>query len=186
MSLPAAPPDLRALTAREAQPGRLEAIWLRPARGVPALGADAVLALEGCGLAGDRKAAAEPRPGGTGSAREVTLIQAEHLAVMGALLGLPGPLAAARTRRNLVVAGLNLIAARSPFKDRPLHLAIGPEVRLLITGPCEPCRMFEAEFGTGAYNAARGHAGMTARIVRGGTLRVGDAVRLVEPEPASG
>jgi MOSC domain-containing protein YiiM len=173
--------DLRALTARQARPGRLEAIWLRPARGVPAVAAAEVLAIEGRGLQGDRKATAQPRPGGAGHAREVTLIQAEHLVAMGTLLGLPGPLDAARARRSLVVSGLNLIAARSPFKDRPLQLALGDDVLLIVTGPCEPCRMFELEFGPGAYNAARGHAGMTASIVRGGRLMVGDAVRLVEP-----
>ncbi|RQP26083.1 MOSC domain-containing protein [Piscinibacter terrae] len=161
---------LRELTRRFATPGRLEQIWLRPRRAAPTVGVHEVLAIEGRGLEGDRSLQA--RGGGK---RQVTLIQAEHLTGIAAMAGLVA-VDPASLRRNLVVSGLNLLAAKPLFADQPLWLRIGDEVVLEITGPCEPCSKMEAVLGPGGYNAMRGHGGVTARIIRGGRLRVGDVL----------
>jgi MOSC domain-containing protein YiiM len=167
------PTDLRSLSRRFASPGRLQAILLRPARGRPALAVDRAEAQAGQGLVGDRGwRSAGP---GTGK-RQITLLQAEHLPVIGQLAALPGAPDPALLRRNLVVAGLNLLAARSLFKDRPLRLHLGSSVVLEVTGPCEPCSQMEVRLGPGGYNAMRGHGGVTARVLQGGWLAVGDAV----------
>ena len=169
------PTDLRQLSRQFAAAGRLQAILLRPGRGRPALAVDRAEAHAGQGLVGDRGyRGAGP---GTGK-RQVTLLQAEHLPVIAALSGQgSGPLDPALLRRNLVVAGLNLLAARTLFKDQPLQLHIGEAVVLEVTGPCEPCSQMEQRLGPGGYNAVRGHGGVTARVLRGGTLAVGDRVR---------
>jgi MOSC domain-containing protein YiiM len=152
------------------QTGRLEWIGLRPARRQPMTAVSEAELLTDAHLVGDH---ARIKPGGK---RQITLIQHEHLAAVAGFLGLPEALAPGRLRRNLVVSGLNLLA----LKNRRLRL--GAEVVLEVTGECHPCSRMEEELGPGGYNAMRGHGGLTARIVQGGRLRVGDAVR-VEPAP---
>lgn len=168
--------NLRQLMQHFTQAGQLDAIYLRPERGQPCLSANQVLALANLGLQGDRaslRASSQPN----GSKRQVTLLQAEHLPVIAALTG-HAAIDPALLRRNLIVSGLNLQAAKALFKDQPMHLVIG-DVVMEVTGPCEPCSRMEQVLGAGGYNAMRGHGGVTARIVRGGMLHAGDTVQVV-------
>jgi MOSC domain-containing protein YiiM len=145
------------------RPGRLTWIVLRPARRAPVQAVAAVAVAAGRGLMGDHYAG---RPDGK---RQVTLLQAEHLPVIAALTGAGTDLDPARLRRNLVIAGINLLA----LKDRPFR--IGPVV-LEGSGPAPPCSRMEEALGPGGYNAMRGHGGITARVLTGGSIRIGDAV----------
>lgn len=178
---PATNSDLRTLTKQFAQNGRLDAIYLRPARGVACIEANSVIAITGQGLTGDRSANT-PSRNPLGSNRQVTLIQAEHIAVIAAFLN--KPVNAAWLRRNLVISGINLLAAKSLFRDQPMQLCIG-DVLLEITGPCEPCSKMETVLGKGAYNAMRGHGGVNARVVVGGELKLGDEVQCMPGQAAS-
>jgi MOSC domain-containing protein YiiM len=171
---------LRALAAAFPHAGRLEAIVLRPARREPARRVDEALAVAARGLDGDRASARVSRVP-CGGARQVTLIQAEHLPAIAALARRDA-VAPEALRRNLVIAGLNLLAARTLFADMPLVLRLGAEVVLQVTGPAEPCSRMEEVLGAGGYNAMRGHGGVTARVLTGGRLRIGDAVVAGPPD----
>ncbi len=153
--------------------GRLEAILLRPARDVWPVAVQEATALAGLGLAGDR-ASTSRRGGGR---RQITVFQAEHLPLIAAWTG-HAAIDPATLRRNLVISGINLISGRSPLRDLQIELQIGDTVLLELTGPCDPCSKMARELGPGGYNAMRGHGGMTARVLIGGPLKVGDLVRL--------
>jgi MOSC domain-containing protein YiiM len=174
--------DLRGLTRRFPRPGRLDAIYLRPGRDVPAISVSSAAALTGRGLEGDRSAM---KPSSTvgGGKRQVTLLQAEHVPLIG--LWTARDIDPASLRRNLLVSGVNLLAQRSPFADQPLQVRIGREVVIEITGPCDPCSKMEQLLGAGGYNAMRGHGGTTARVLQGGTIAVGDEVTVEAGMPAS-
>ena len=112
-----------------------------------------------------------------GSKRELTLIQAEHLVPLARWAGLD-EIDPRLLRRNLVVSGLNMMSMRSPFADRRLVWRIDSDVLIEATGPCDPCSRMEQALGPGGYNAMRALGGVTARIVHGGRIRVGDTVAL--------
>ena len=157
---------LGTLLATLPQRGRVQWIGVRPARRVPAIGVDAAEARPGLGLTGDRFA------GTVASKRQVTLIQAEHLAAVAALLGRPA-LDPGLVRRNVVIAGINLYALRHA------RFRVG-SVLLGGTGICAPCARIPEALGPGGFNAMRGHGGITARVLEAGVIRVGDEVVLVE------
>jgi len=163
---------IRDLNAPPHVVGRVDAIVVRGSPREAARTVPSTMALAGIGLADDRLG---QRGEAELSTRQVTLIQAEHLAVIAQLAGVDA-VDAVGLRRNLVVSGINLIALRTS------RVRVGDAV-LEIVGPCHPCSRMEEAIGPGGYAAMRGHGGMTARIVTAGSIRVGDAVRA---EPGEG
>ena len=161
MPLDPASPLARLLDA-PMRPGSVVWIGLRPARRAPMLAVESVLLDAEDGLIGDHYSSR------TGGARHVTLIQAEHLAAIASHLGCDA-LAPALLRRNIVVAGINLAA----LKGRRFRLG---SALLEATGECHPCSRMEEILGPGGYNAVRGHGGITARVLEGGTTRNGHAL----------
>ncbi|MEM6850728.1 MAG: MOSC domain-containing protein [Pseudomonadota bacterium] len=153
------------LTARAAQPGRIVWIGARTERRGPIQSMERS-AIELNGLAADHRA----RPG----KRAVTLFQWEHLGAIGAFLGRP-PVSPEDLRRNIGVAGLNLLGLRNRTFRVGTALLRG-------SGLAAPCSRMEETFGHGGYAAVRGHGGVTAEVLEPGEAAIGDAVRLVETD----
>ena len=149
------------------QIGKVEWIGLRPASRATLVPVASVEAQTENGLTGDRYT-------GQNGKRQVTLIQAEHLVAAGAILGRE-PIDPQLTRRNIVVSGINLLA----LKDQQFRIG---EAVLEMTGKCFPCQRMEENLGPGGYNAMRGHGGITARVIKGGSINLGDEVALILPE----
>lgn len=156
---------LRSLTDNFPNSGRLEWIGVRPQTREPVVQTMSVEAIVERGLAGDHRIT-----GRAGSKRQVTLIQAEHIESVAKLMRLT-LVRPELLRRNLVVSGINVLA----LKDQVFMIG---DVTLEGTGLCEPCSRMETNLGSGGYNAMRGHGGITARVVAGGVLCVGDEVRV--------
>jgi MOSC domain-containing protein YiiM len=156
---------LQELMQHFAQAGTVEWIGLRPAPRQPLVEVPEAYARIGTGLDGDRY------KGKPESKRQVSLIQAEHLAAIGSYLG-QEPIDPLLTRRNLVVRGINLLS----LKDK--RFTIG-ETILEFSGECHPCSRMEKNLGEGGYNAMRQHGGILARVIQEGVIRVGDRVKVV-------
>lgn len=156
---------LQQLLAEVPQHGRVRWIGVRPQARSDMLELAAVEARREAGLTGDHA-----RPGPR-NARQVTLIQWEHLAVVAALL--QREITPADLRRNIAIAGINL------FSLKGRRFRIGQAV-LETTGWCQPCARLEERLGSGTFQAMRGHGGITARVLEGGIIRLDDEVR-VEP-----
>lgn len=141
--------------------GRVEWIGVRPRYRAALVARAEVEALADFGLQGDHY-------GKAGGGRQVTLLQAEHLEAVAKILGHPA-IPPDWVRRNILVSGINLLALRER------RFRVGGAL-LEGSGECAPCSRMEEALGAGGYNAMRGHGGITARILAGGVIRVGDPV----------
>ena len=158
--------ELRTLFDIFPHTGRVDWIGVRPARKAPLEALTEVAISLEQGLEGDHYR------GGAGGKRQVTLIQSEHLQSVAAILGLE-KVDPQQTRRNILVSGINLLALHNR------RFKLGTAI-LEGTGYCQPCSRMEQNLGAGGYNAMRGHGGITARVIKGGRVRLGDPVAFVK------
>ena len=156
---------LKELLTAVPQTGTVQWMGVRPAARAEMIIVNAVEARREAGVTGDHT---RPSPR---NARQVTLIQWEHLAVVSALIG--RSLEPQDLRRNIAVTGINLFS----LKNR--RFQIGQAI-FETTGWCQPCARLEERLGPGTFQAMRGHGGITARILSGGIIRVGDTVSVID------
>jgi MOSC domain-containing protein YiiM len=154
--------------------GVVTALFTAPESGAPCRPHDAVTAVAGVGLEGDRYATGRGEfsaPGRGGQA--LTLIAEETLAV-GQANG--AQIDAAAARRNVLTRGIEL----EPLIGH--RFAIGTAV-CQATRLAEPCAHLERLTHPGVLRAMVHLGGIRADILTGGEIRVGDAIR---PLPAAG
>lgn len=158
-------PVMKQLLHTIPQVGKVEWIGIREERKAIPKSVELVTAQKKTGLEGDHF------KGSLSGKRQVTLIQKEHLDAVAAILG-KDSIDPALTRRNIVVSGINLLSLKSQkFK-------IGSAI-LETSGICAPCNRMEENLGPGGYSAMRGHGGITARVIDGGNIKLGDTVELI-------
>ncbi len=138
--------------------GEVIAIFRKGKKYSPMIPLEAAEMIAGRGVRGGRSG----RPGGK---RQVLVMPVEVLESFG--------LAPGDVRENLTTRGLDVMALRPG--DR---LAIGG-VLLEATVECEPCQFIES-IRPGLQAAMAGQRGMLFRVLEGGAIRVGDAIRVVE------
>lgn len=156
--------EMKELLQTMPQIGAVQWIGVRPARREAIQVLDSV-EVNDQGLAGDRY------NGPADGDRMITLIQQEHISAVASILGRE-PISPTLLRRNIVVSGINLQALKKN------EMQIGDAI-LFVTGNCPPCSRMEENLGEGGYNAMRGHGGVTARVVSGGTIKIGSQIRLI-------
>lgn len=148
--------------ARDPGTGVVEAIWIAPAAEAAVRAVPEAWAVPGAGLEGDRYADGTGTfaSGRAGSA--LTLVDADVLDGLGR---------DADHRRNVVVRGadLNALVGR--------RFRVG-EVLCEGSRLCEPCLHLDRLNGGGVLRPLVHRGGLRADIVEGGTLRVGDTLRV--------
>ncbi|MBC7816938.1 MAG: MOSC domain-containing protein [Planctomycetaceae bacterium] len=141
----------------------VEWIGISPGNRQPIEPRDEVTVAVGTGVDGDYHS--KKRPGGK---RQVTLIQAEHFAMIATNVGRDS-VNPELFRRNIVVRGIELTSLIGR------RFRIG-EALLEGTGPCTPCSRMDENLGAGGRLAMKGLGGLTAKVIEPGRIRVGDSV----------
>lgn len=152
----------------EIAPGKLEWIGLRTERRGDINIVESAQAIVGLGLEGDHRCLKTP-----GSARQVTIISREYIQQIALQLGREF-IDPVLLRRNLIISGMNL----NLLRFQRLHIG---EAIFETSALCDPCSRMDENLGKGGAAAMFGYGGLCAKIIRGGTISLGDAVIRLSP-----
>jgi MOSC domain-containing protein YiiM len=101
----------------------------------------------------------------SGGKRQVLLVDIETLRAMDLAPGI--------IRENITTEGLNVNAL-----SLGQRLSIG-EAELQVSAVCEPCELME-EIRAGLMDELKGKRGMLCRVLRGGSVKSGDPIELLQ------
>ena len=139
--------------------GRIVALHLSVESGRPPVPVQEATAVCDFGLEGDRHA-------GKGNERQLLLMDKESLDAFGLEPGI--------VKENITVEGLDLAMINTGQL-----LLVGNQVSIEATGLCEACGRMDA-IRPGLREEMDGRRGVLAIVRSGGTLKVGDTIRVEE------
>ena len=140
--------------------GEIVSIYICVGHREPMESVESANAISRFGLEGDGHATSDPGRSG----RQVLLMDRETLDRLG--------LAPGDIRENITTSGVDL-SSLAPGRK----VSLGQTTVVEITGECEPCSRMD-EIRPGLQATLNGQRGMLARVLDGGTVTVGDAVRV--------
>lgn len=149
--------------------GAVAGLFIAEAAGEPMRTVASMELVAGAGIPGDRYATgqghwSDPR----WPDQQLTLVEAELCEALG--LGLDG------LRRNIVTRGIGLESLIGREFELGTALLLGVRV-------CDPCRYIETLTRRGLFDELAGRGGLRATVVRGGVVRLGDAIILRNEAP---
>ena len=135
--------------------GTITNLHIARVKGTPSDPVQEATAISGLGLEGDRSAY-------EGNTRQVLFVDKEILDGAGLVPG--------QVKENITVTGMNV------SQIRPGQVfTIGDAVTLEAVGDCEACGKMDA-IRMGLMDEIQGKRGMLAKVINGGSIKVGDSV----------
>lgn len=164
----------------------VDAVYIAPAAGERMQEVAKATLVAGRGIIGDRYCARKgtyslfrasiKEPGKREPGRQLTLVSAEGLEQALIMAGVPALGSLGDMRRNVVVRGVPGAELQAAVGH---EIALGDEVVVFAHRSCVPCMYNERKNDRkGLVEATWDAAGVCCEVVRGGTLRPGDAVRI--------
>ena len=137
--------------------GTITNLHIARVKGTPSDPVQEATAISGLGLEGDRSAY-------EGNTRQVLFVDKEILDGAGLVPG--------QVKENITVTGMNV----SQIQPGQVF-TIGDDVTLEAVGDCEACGKMDA-IRMGLMDEIQGKRGMLAKVINGGSIKVGDSVRV--------
>ncbi len=135
--------------------GTITNLHIARVKGTPSDPVQEATAISGLGLEGDRSAY-------EGNLRQVLFVDKEILDGAG--------LAPGQVKENITVTGLN-VAETKPGQI----FTIGDSITLEAVGDCEACSKMDA-IRLGLKDQLQGKRGMLAKVINGGSIKIGDSI----------
>ena len=142
--------------------GEIVGLRVKLGRRQPMRQVEPMVFVAGSGIEGDMHFSDKPHLEGY----QVLLMQEENLDALGLDHGV--------VRENVTTTGIDLQSL-----ERETRLGLGDEVVLKISKECVPCGLMD-DIRSGLQKELLGRRGMLAAVEEGGTVSLGDVVRVLE------